>query len=136
MPPKISLRTANGNQKVTKFLRSASHRLIAATLLGGTRRRGLGRLAGLVCDSARPSAAHARSCRRQSAFSWSCLSCIFYKETWSLADALGYMSAAGFVLAQIKPVAYRREDPVSMVELDGIFRQRSVDDKPSGTLLN
>jgi hypothetical protein len=46
------------------------------------------------------------------------------------------MSAAGFVLAQIKPVAYRREDPVSMVELDGIFRQRSVDDKPSGTLLN
>ena len=47
-----------------------------------------------------------------------------YKETWSLADALVYMGNAGFVLAQLTPVTCLREDPVSAIEIDGIFRRR------------
>jgi hypothetical protein len=47
-----------------------------------------------------------------------------YKDTWSLADALVYMGEEGFVLAQLTPVTCLREDPVSAIEIDGVFRRR------------
>jgi FkbM family methyltransferase len=47
-----------------------------------------------------------------------------YKDTWSLADASSYMRHVGFVLAQLTPVNWLREDPVSAVEIDGVFRRR------------
>jgi hypothetical protein len=46
-----------------------------------------------------------------------------YNDTWSLADALAYMDQRGFVLAQLSPVNWLKEDPVSVVEIDGIFRR-------------
>jgi FkbM family methyltransferase len=51
-----------------------------------------------------------------------------YKETWTLADALVYLDAAGFVLAQLTPVNCLKEDPVSAVEVDGVFRRRRADE--------
>lgn len=48
-----------------------------------------------------------------------------YKDTWPLSDALDYMSQAGFVLAQLTPVGWLKEDPVSLVEIDAIFRRSS-----------
>ncbi len=51
-----------------------------------------------------------------------------YKNTWSFAEALTYMSKRGFVLAQITPVNWLSEDSVSAVEIDGIFRRRGSQD--------
>ena len=51
-----------------------------------------------------------------------------YKETWSLTDALIYMEDAGFVLAQLVPVNCLRDDPVSAIEIDGVFRRRRADE--------
>lgn len=51
-----------------------------------------------------------------------------YKDTWSLADALVYLGDAGFVLAQLNPVSYLMEDPVSAVEIDGVFRRRRANE--------
>jgi FkbM family methyltransferase len=52
-----------------------------------------------------------------------------YKDTWSLADALVYMREKGFVLAQLTPVNWLKEDPVSAVEIDGIFRRHGSADE-------
>jgi FkbM family methyltransferase len=46
-----------------------------------------------------------------------------YKDTWSLADALTYMRQVGFVVAQLTPVNWLVEDPVSLIEIDAIFRR-------------
>jgi FkbM family methyltransferase len=51
-----------------------------------------------------------------------------YKGTWSLTDALLYMDATGFVLAQLTSVNCLSEDPVSTVEIDGVFRRRRADE--------
>jgi FkbM family methyltransferase len=52
-----------------------------------------------------------------------------YKHTWSLADALVYMGEIGFVLAQLDPFKWLSEDPVSAVEIDGVFRRRGQVDE-------
>lgn len=46
-----------------------------------------------------------------------------YQNTWRLAEAIDYMAGAGFVIAQVTPVNYRREDPVSLLEIDCLFRR-------------
>jgi len=51
-----------------------------------------------------------------------------YKKTLSLSDALVYMGDAGFVLAQLTPVNCLREDPVSAIEINGVFRRRNADE--------
>ena len=52
-----------------------------------------------------------------------------YKGTWSLAEALVYMQEVGFVLAQLTPVNWLKDDPVSAVEIDGVFRRRGSADE-------
>jgi FkbM family methyltransferase len=52
-----------------------------------------------------------------------------YKCTWSLAEALVFMQDAGFVLAQLTPVNWLKDDPVSAVEVDGLFRRRDSTDE-------
>lgn len=46
-----------------------------------------------------------------------------YQNTWSFEDAITHMRGAGFVLAQLNPVIWRREDPVSLIEVDAVFRR-------------
>lgn len=51
-----------------------------------------------------------------------------YRDTWQLTDALTYMSDAGFVIAQLTPVEWLGSDPVSVVEIDAVFRRRDAVD--------
>lgn len=52
-----------------------------------------------------------------------------YKDTWSLAEALIFMEEAGFVPAQLTPVNWLKDDPVSAVEIDGLFRRHNNADE-------
>jgi FkbM family methyltransferase len=52
----------------------------------------------------------------------------FYEKVWQLADAMRFMDEAGFVLAQVHPVNYAREDPSSAVEFDCIYRSKLLTD--------
>ena len=45
-----------------------------------------------------------------------------YQGTWQFHDALAYMAAAGFVVAQIHPVNFHHVDEVSLLEVDCLFR--------------
>ena len=58
-----------------------------------------------------------------------------YEGNWSLPDAVIFMAASGFVPAQIHPVSYHALDPVSVIEVDCLFRPRDdrLDDAPSGS---
>lgn len=47
-----------------------------------------------------------------------------YQQTWQLHEALRFMAEAGFVPAQIHPVAYHSVDRMSLVEVDCLFRPR------------
>ncbi len=47
----------------------------------------------------------------------------FYEGTWSFSEALDYMVARGWLLAQVEPVGYDPQDGVSAVELDCLFRR-------------
>jgi FkbM family methyltransferase len=47
-----------------------------------------------------------------------------YHDNWSLQEALTFMHQAGFVPAQIHPVTYHPDDPMSLVEVDCVFRPR------------
>jgi FkbM family methyltransferase len=59
-----------------------------------------------------------------------------YRDTWSLADALIYMREMGFVLAQLTPVHWVSEDPVSVLEIDGVFRRCGPVDELSASNLS
>jgi len=52
-----------------------------------------------------------------------------YEDTWQFHEAIAFMSAHGFVPAQIHPVNYHSKDDVSLIEVDCLFRPRdnSVD---------
>jgi FkbM family methyltransferase len=52
-----------------------------------------------------------------------------YENTWSLSDALGYMQERGFVLSQVTPVNWLKDDLVSLVEIDAVFRRRGSQDQ-------
>lgn len=47
-----------------------------------------------------------------------------YHGVWSLPEALDYMSQRGFVLGQVRPTNFDREERVSVLELDCIFRRK------------
>lgn len=46
-----------------------------------------------------------------------------YADTWSASDAIAFLHAAGFVLAQVHHNNFHSSDPVSAVELDCVFRR-------------
>lgn len=46
-----------------------------------------------------------------------------YEGVWSLGDAINFMSAKGFTISQMRPVAPLHHDPVSTVEVDCLFRR-------------
>jgi FkbM family methyltransferase len=46
-----------------------------------------------------------------------------YQGTWKFDEALRFMREAGFTLSQMRPVTYYSEDPVSLLEVDCIFRR-------------
>lgn len=46
-----------------------------------------------------------------------------YKDTWRISEALEYMRTQGFVLSQMQPVNFSSVDPVSLVEVDALFRR-------------
>jgi FkbM family methyltransferase len=49
-----------------------------------------------------------------------------YEQVWNFEEALRFMDSAGFVLAQINPVNFLwRQDPVSVSELDCVFRRKT-----------
>lgn len=47
----------------------------------------------------------------------------FYKDSWRIGEALEFMREKGFVLSQIQPVNFSSHDPVSLVEVDALFRR-------------
>lgn len=47
-----------------------------------------------------------------------------YENSWSLTEALTYMDDAGFALAQVLPISWLKEDRVSAVEIDAVFRRK------------
>ncbi len=47
-----------------------------------------------------------------------------YEGTWQLHEAIAYMFERGFEVSNIVPVNYDRSDPVSLLEVDCIFRVR------------
>ena len=47
-----------------------------------------------------------------------------YADTWMMAEAIEFMDRHGFVLSQIEAVNYLPNDPVSMVEVDALFRRK------------
>lgn len=47
-----------------------------------------------------------------------------YEDTWRLHEAIEFMAEAGFVPAQIHPVNFHSADPVSLLEVDCLFRRR------------
>jgi FkbM family methyltransferase len=51
-----------------------------------------------------------------------------YEHTWTVSDAIAYMAEAGFVLSQVAPVSFRIEDPVSLLEIDAVFRRLDAGD--------
>ena len=55
-----------------------------------------------------------------------------YEGAWSMAEALARLAELGFVLAQVAPVNHRRNDPVSLLEIDGVFRRRDEGDAAPG----
>jgi len=57
----------------------------------------------------------------------------FYEGVWSLPEALAYLEARGFVLAQVEPTNFDSADSVSMVELDCTFRRLTDHDRPVAT---
>lgn len=48
-----------------------------------------------------------------------------YEDTWSISEAIDFMAGEGFVIAQVDPVNYHREDPDAVVEIDCVFRRKS-----------
>jgi FkbM family methyltransferase len=50
-----------------------------------------------------------------------------YRETWTLIEAIEHMANFGFIISQIEPVNFLREDSVSLIEVDCVFR-RSLDE--------
>jgi hypothetical protein len=46
-----------------------------------------------------------------------------YHGTWKFDEALRFMREAGFTLSQMRPVTYYSEDPVSLLEVDCLFRR-------------
>ena len=46
-----------------------------------------------------------------------------YQDTWSLSQAVDYMAAAGFEIAQLRAVNFDSRDRVSMVDVDCLFRR-------------
>ena len=46
-----------------------------------------------------------------------------YEEVWSIGDAFNFMSAKGFTISQMRPIAPLHHDPVSTVEIDCLFRR-------------
>lgn len=51
-----------------------------------------------------------------------------YRGEWTLQEALGTMEESGFVLAQVQAVGYHGRDPAAAVDLDCLFRRRSMID--------
>jgi FkbM family methyltransferase len=50
-----------------------------------------------------------------------------YHGTWKFDEAIRFMREAGFTLSQMRPVTYYSEDPVSLLEVDCIFRRTDYD---------
>jgi FkbM family methyltransferase len=50
-----------------------------------------------------------------------------YEGEWQFHEAVKFMAEAGFIPAQIQPVGYHGKDKVSLIEVDCLFRPRSVD---------
>jgi FkbM family methyltransferase len=46
-----------------------------------------------------------------------------YERTWSFSEALDYMVARGWLLAQVEVVSYDPQDGVSAIEFDCLFRR-------------
>ena len=46
-----------------------------------------------------------------------------YQGTWKFDEALRFMREAGFTLSQMRPVTYYSEGPVSLLEVDCVFRR-------------
>jgi FkbM family methyltransferase len=46
-----------------------------------------------------------------------------YHGVWSFPEALDYMNQRGFVLGQVRPTNFDREEGVSLLELDCLFRR-------------
>jgi len=54
-----------------------------------------------------------------------------YENSWGLPEISSYLGNRWFALSQIRPVAYRGDDPVSLLEVDCIFG--AVNDQISST---
>ena len=46
-----------------------------------------------------------------------------YEGVWDLPEAVAFMTARGFALAQVRPTNPKRGDPVSALEFDCVFRR-------------
>ena len=47
-----------------------------------------------------------------------------YEGTWRFHEAIAYMNEQGFEISNIAPVNYDRADPMSLLEVDCVFRLR------------
>ncbi|WGR69681.1 MULTISPECIES: FkbM family methyltransferase [unclassified Bradyrhizobium] len=52
-----------------------------------------------------------------------------YEGTWKFDEALLFMREAGFTLSQMRPVTYYSQDPVSLLEVDCIFKRTEASDE-------
>jgi FkbM family methyltransferase len=50
-----------------------------------------------------------------------------YSGSWPASEAIAFMEAVGFVIAQMEIVNHRRKDPVSALEIDCLFRRQEAD---------
>lgn len=46
-----------------------------------------------------------------------------YQRSWTFAQAVTFMEAAGFAVAQLRPVNVAKSDPASFEEIDCVFRR-------------
>lgn len=49
-----------------------------------------------------------------------------YKEVWRFDESLSYMVERGFEISNMIPVNYDPQDPVSLLEIDCIFRRAAT----------
>lgn len=54
-----------------------------------------------------------------------------YEGTWNFDEALLFMRENGFTLSQLRPVTYYSQDPMSLLEVDCIFRRTDYSDSVS-----
>ncbi len=52
-----------------------------------------------------------------------------YQQSWTFIEAINYMQDAGFMLSQMMPVSHRKQDEVSIMEIDCLFRRLDAGDR-------